>query len=94
MPQLRGALAEYLNRVRGTSTEAANIVVCTGYAQGVGLVIQALAAGGARRLAVEDPSSGDDAVPVARAAGLEVIPVPVDDDGIRIEALRPATPTR
>jgi GntR family transcriptional regulator/MocR family aminotransferase len=88
MPQLRGALAEYLNRVRGTSTEAANIVVCTGYAQGVGLVIQALAAGGARRVAVEDPSSGDDAVPVARAAGLQVIPVPVDDDGIRIEALQ------
>jgi GntR family transcriptional regulator/MocR family aminotransferase len=88
MPQLRGALAEYLNRVRGTSTEASNIIVCTGYAQGVALVIQTLAARGARRLAVEDPSSGDDAVPVARSAGLEVVAVPVDEDGIRVEALQ------
>ena len=88
MPHLRGALAEYLNRVRGTSAEPANVVVCTGYAQGVALVIQALAAGGASRLAVEDPSSGDDAVPIARGAGLDVIGIPVDDDGINVEALR------
>ena len=88
MPHLRGALAEYLNRVRGTATEAGNVVVCTGYAQGVGLVIQTLAAGGARRLAVEDPSSADDAVPMARAAGLDVVGIPVDEDGIDVAALR------
>jgi GntR family transcriptional regulator/MocR family aminotransferase len=88
MPHLRGALAEYLNRVRGTSAEAGNVIVCTGYAQGVGLVIQTLAAAGAARLAVEDPSSGDDAVPIARAAGLEVIGIPVEEDGISVDALR------
>jgi GntR family transcriptional regulator/MocR family aminotransferase len=88
MPQLRTVLADYLNRVRGTSAEARDVVVCTGYAQGVALVIQTLAAKGARRIAVEDPSSGDDAVPAARAAGLDVVGIPVAEDGIDVDALR------
>jgi len=88
MPALRTALADYLNRVRGTAAEPDRMVVCTGYAQGVALVVQVLAAAGATRLAVEDPSSGDDAVPAARAAGLTLVGLPVEDDGIGIEALR------
>jgi GntR family transcriptional regulator/MocR family aminotransferase len=88
MPQLRTVLADYLNRVRGTSAEARNVVVCTGYAQGVALVTQTLAASGARTLAVEDPSSGDDAVPAARAAGMHVVGIPVAEDGIDVDALR------
>ena len=87
VPQLRMALADYLNRVRGTSARPENIVICTGYAQGIALVIQVLAVAGARRLAVEDPSSGDDALPTARAAGLDVVGVPVDRDGIRVDLL-------
>ena len=63
-------------------------MICTGYAQGIALLIQLLAAGGARRLALEDPSSVDDALPTARAAGLEVIGVPVDRNGIRVDMLR------
>jgi GntR family transcriptional regulator/MocR family aminotransferase len=46
-----------------------------------------LARSGARRLAVEDPSADDDARPVAEAAGLEVIGVPVDEGGVRVDAL-------
>ena len=88
VPQLRTAIADYLNRVRGTLAQPDQIVICTGYAQGITLLIQVLAAGGARRLALEDPSSGDDALPAARAAGLEVIGVPVDDDGVRADILR------
>ena len=88
VPQLRAALADYLNRVRGTVAQPDQIVICTGYAQGIALLIGVLAAAGARRLALEDPSSGDDALPAARAAGLEVIGVPVDDGGIRMELLR------
>ena len=86
-PALHQALTAYLNRVRGTSARPENIVICNGYAQGIGLVIQALVKSGATRLAVEDPSADDDAVPMARAAGLEVVGVPVDEEGIRIEAL-------
>jgi GntR family transcriptional regulator / MocR family aminotransferase len=86
-PALHRALAAYLNRVRGTSARAENVVVCNGYAQGIALIVQILARSGAGRLAVEDPSADDDAVPVARAAGLEVVGVPVDAHGIRVDAL-------
>jgi GntR family transcriptional regulator/MocR family aminotransferase len=86
-PALHRALAAYLNRVRGTSARPENIVVCNGYAQGISLIVDVLVKAGAKRLAVEDPSADDDAVPVARAAGMEVVGVPVGEDGIRIEAL-------
>lgn len=88
VPQLRAELAEHLNRVRGTVADPDRIVICTGYAQGIALLIQVLAAAGARRLAVEDPSSGDDALPAARAAGLEVAGIPVDEHGVRVDLLR------
>src|SRR6266852_3111465 len=43
---------------------------------------------GRKRRALEDPSSGDDALPAARAAGLDAVGVPVDRDGIRVDVLR------
>jgi GntR family transcriptional regulator / MocR family aminotransferase len=86
-PPLHAALATYLNRVRGTAAQSQHIVVCNGYAQGIALVISVLARAGATRIAVEDPCADDDAVPAARAAGLEVIGVPVDADGIRVDSL-------
>jgi len=88
VPQLRVALASYLNRVRGTVAEPDHMVICTGYAQGVSLFIGVLAAAGAKRLALEDPSSRDDALLAARAAGLEVAGIPVDGEGIRVDLLR------
>ncbi|HEY1917426.1 MAG TPA: PLP-dependent aminotransferase family protein [Streptosporangiaceae bacterium] len=88
VPQVRVALADYLNRVRGTVAEPDRMVMCTGYGQGVTLLMGVLAAAGARRLALEDPSSRDDALPAARAAGLEVVGIPVDADGIRVDLLR------
>jgi GntR family transcriptional regulator/MocR family aminotransferase len=88
VPQLRTAIADYLNRVRGTLAHPDQVVISTGYAQGIALLVGVLAATGAKRLALEDPSSGDDALPAARAAGLEVVGVPVDGDGIRVDILR------
>ncbi|MGH3382625.1 MAG: PLP-dependent aminotransferase family protein [Actinoallomurus sp.] len=87
VPELHEALAGYLNRVRGTSAEPGDIVICNGYAQGVRLLIQVLAGSGAKRIAVEDPSADDDARPIAAAAGLDVVGVPVDRGGIRVDAL-------
>jgi GntR family transcriptional regulator / MocR family aminotransferase len=87
VPELHDALADYLDRVRGTSSKPDNIVICNGYAQGVTLLIQQLARSGAKRLALEDPSSDDDARPIAAAAGLEVVGVPVGPDGIDVDAL-------
>jgi GntR family transcriptional regulator/MocR family aminotransferase len=86
-PALQRALAAYLDRVRGTSAAPDRIVICNGYAQGIGLIVAALRRAGARRLAVEDPCADDDAVPVARAAGLEVVGVPVGEEGISLDAL-------
>src|SRR6267142_487913 len=34
MPELRTALAAYLNRVRGTAADAADVIIATGFAQG------------------------------------------------------------
>jgi GntR family transcriptional regulator / MocR family aminotransferase len=87
VPELCEVLAEYLNRVRGTSADPECIVLCNGYAQGIALLVQVLARSGARRLALEDPSSGDDALPAAIEAGLEVVGVPVDERGIGVDAL-------
>jgi GntR family transcriptional regulator/MocR family aminotransferase len=85
-PELRAALADYLNRVRGTWATADNMVVSNGFAQAVSLLMPVLAANGVRRLAVEDPSDSD-AVRVARAAGLEVVGIPVTPDGIDVAAV-------
>ncbi|MDA0637375.1 PLP-dependent aminotransferase family protein, partial [Nonomuraea sp. MCN248] len=87
VPELREALCDYLNRVRGTSCVPDHMVICNGYGQGISLLIQVLVRRGARRIALEDPSSDDDARVLARAAGLDVVGVPVGPDGVQVGAL-------
>ncbi|MEU8223469.1 PLP-dependent aminotransferase family protein [Kribbella sp. NPDC048915] len=84
--ELRTALADYLNRVRGTAARPENMLICNGFAQGSRLLLQVLAAQGYRRLAAEDPSDND-LRDVARAAGLDVVGVPVLKTGIDVAAL-------
>ena len=83
---LRRALSEYLGRVRGLVTDPERIFVVNGYAQGRGLLCQAFAATGIKRIALEDPCQPQLPVSV-RHAGLEVVPIPVDGEGIRVDAL-------
>jgi len=83
---LRTALAEYLGRVRGVAAEPARVIVTSGYTQGLGIVCRALAAAGAKRMALEDPGDPD-AAAIAQRAGLEVMPVAVDEHGIQVERL-------
>jgi GntR family transcriptional regulator/MocR family aminotransferase len=85
--ELRSALAAYLNRVRGTNADPETIVITNGYAQAVSLLMGVLAARGARTVAVEDPSASDDARPIAQGLGLNVVGVPVGDDGVRVDAV-------
>src|SRR4051794_22005955 len=85
--ELRVALAAYLNRVRATHADPDRIVLTNGYAQAVSLLLGVLAARGARTLAVEDPSSIDDARPIAAALGMRVAGVPVDDHGVHADAV-------
>jgi GntR family transcriptional regulator/MocR family aminotransferase len=89
LPELREALAAYLNRVRGTQAHADHVVVSNGFSQGLALLATVLRASGARRLAVEDPSH-DGARATIRNAGLDIVPVPVDGEGLRVEALERA----
>jgi GntR family transcriptional regulator/MocR family aminotransferase len=86
---LRTALADYLGRVRGVVADPAQVVVTSGYSQGQGVVCRALVAHGAGRIAFEDPCHPEQRRIAARA-GLEVVPIPVDGAGIRVEALERA----
>ena len=85
--ELRTALAAYLNRVRGTRADPETILITNGYAQAVALLLGVLAARGARRVAVEDPSACDDARPLTTSLGMTLVGVPVGKDGVRVDAL-------
>jgi GntR family transcriptional regulator/MocR family aminotransferase len=89
--ELRRSLAAYLGRTRGVVTEPERTFVTVGFAHGVGAACRVLAARGARRIAVEDP--GHLAVRrIVAASGLELVPVPVDEGGVDVEALAAAGP--
>ncbi len=89
--RLRAVLAGYLRRVRAAAAAPEQIVVCTGYAQGIILVLRALAQAGVRCAAFEDPGyTGTETSETLRAVGtpgLRAVHVPVDDEGIIVEAL-------
>jgi GntR family transcriptional regulator/MocR family aminotransferase len=85
-PVLREELAAYLVRVRGAAATPEALVVTSGYTQALWLVCRVLAARGARRIAVEDPSL-DDNWATLRSAGLELVPLEVDGDGARVDCL-------
>jgi GntR family transcriptional regulator / MocR family aminotransferase len=85
-PELRGALARYLGRVRGVGCDPERVVVTSGMAQGMALFARALTAGGARRIAMEDPSSAPGRGQLA-SNGLEIVPIPVDEDGLQTSHL-------
>jgi GntR family transcriptional regulator/MocR family aminotransferase len=85
--ELRAELAAYLVRVRGVVAAPDNLAVTSGYTQGLWLTCRALAARGATRVAVEDPSL-DDAWATIRSAGLEVVGLPVDEHGVQLDTLQ------
>ena len=72
--------------MRGVVVDPTNVVVTSGYSQGQGIVCRVLAGRGARRIAFENPSHPEQRS-VATTFGLEIVPVPVDEDGIRVEEL-------
>ncbi|MFL5768988.1 MAG: PLP-dependent aminotransferase family protein [Chloroflexota bacterium] len=85
-PEVRQALASYLNRVRGTSADPDAIVICNGFAQALRLVAQVVRESGGRRIAAEDPGFAE-AAAAAGDHGLELEPIPVDGDGLDVAAL-------
>ncbi|GAB3403590.1 aminotransferase-like domain-containing protein [Flindersiella endophytica] len=85
-PELRAALASYLGRVRGVRTEPDRILVCGGYAHGLALLCRVYRRNGWSRIAIEDPGFTHNRRS-AEYAGLTTVPVPMDGDGLRVDAL-------
>ncbi len=87
---LRAELADYLGRVRGADCRAEDIRIVGGFTNGLGLLGRALWADGHSTVAVEDPGpyvQRDN----LRAAGVAVVPVPVDGEGVRVDRLAAST---
>ena len=84
--ELRTALAAYLGRVRGVRAVPDQVMICGGFSQGLVLACRALGQRGVTRIAVEDPCFAFHRQ-LIQAAGLEPVPVPVDDQGIQTPRL-------
>jgi GntR family transcriptional regulator/MocR family aminotransferase len=82
----RRVLAQYLRRSRGVVADPATTAFTAGVADGLSALARVLAARGVRRIAVEDPGFPPHRAVLA-AAGLEPVPVAVDAEGLRADAL-------
>ncbi|MFF8786432.1 PLP-dependent aminotransferase family protein [Streptomyces sp. NPDC015125] len=86
-PALRLAVANWLARNRGIRADPDEVLIVAGTAQALGLIAQVLHRDGIREIAVEDPGSLG-AQQHLRHWQQATPPVPVDEDGIRVDALR------
>jgi len=91
-PELRQALAEYLQGTRGVSCSAGQIVITSGTQQSLHLVAQLLADPG-DSFWLEDPGYWG-ARSVFRAMGLALVPVAVDAEGMAPSAQQLRTPPK
>jgi GntR family transcriptional regulator/MocR family aminotransferase len=85
--ELREALADYLARVRSAAADPEHILIVTGFRQGLSLTCRWLRANGIEEVALEEPGWHAQRL-IVEEAGLEVTPIPVDDEGIDVAALR------
>ncbi|WP_082372762.1 PLP-dependent aminotransferase family protein [Nocardia sp. NRRL S-836] len=83
---LRQAVAAWLARGRGIRVAPDDVLITAGVSQALGLLAKALLAGGITTVAVEDPGSLRVRQHLANA-GLATPPIPVDDDGLRVDLL-------
>jgi GntR family transcriptional regulator/MocR family aminotransferase len=86
-PGLRRAIARHVGSSRGVQTGARHVVVTNGTQQAVDLVARVLLEPG-DRVAVETPGYGPPRRLLA-SLGAEVVPVPVDAEGLVVEAIPP-----
>lgn len=84
-PALRGAVARWLSRNRGIPADPDDVLIVNGTAQALRLLVDVLRAEGIAEVAVEDPGS----LGVRQhLRPLGTPPVPVDAQGVRVDALR------
>jgi GntR family transcriptional regulator/MocR family aminotransferase len=86
VPVLRQAIADYLGRVHGVAAEPEQTMISTGFSQAFSLICRWLADRGVERVALEDPGWHPHRL-IVEQAGLEVAPIPVDAEGLRVDAL-------
>ncbi|MFF2805731.1 PLP-dependent aminotransferase family protein [Streptomyces sp. NPDC058000] len=86
-PELRRAVVHWLARNRGIRADPADVLIVAGTAQALGLIAQVLHRDGVDAIAVEDPGSLG-ARQHLHHWGAATPPVPVDEDGVRVDALR------
>jgi GntR family transcriptional regulator/MocR family aminotransferase len=85
-PKLRAALAAYVGRARGVVAEPDQVVVTAGITQAVALLAAVLRRRSAREVIVEDPGFDHHRLLLERT-GIALVPVAVDERGLRTEAL-------
>ncbi len=83
---LREALAGYLGRVHGAAADPELIMVTTGFSQCLAMICRWLYANGAEHVALEDPGWHPHRL-IVEQAGLQVVPIPTDERGLRVDAL-------
>jgi len=88
---LREAISQRM-KVRGAQTQPKDIIVLTGSTQGIMVVAQSLAEPG-DEIIVETPSYPG-ALQIFQICGLRAIPVPVDEDGMRVDHVEAILRTR
>ena len=86
VPTLRETLASYLGRVRGAAADSEQLLICTGFSQGLSLIARWLASRGVEIVALEDPGWHSHRL-IIEQAGLAVEPIPVDAEGLRVDLL-------
>ncbi len=85
-PALRTAVARWVGRSRGIRVDPADVIIVAGTSQAFALLAQVLVARGVDTIAMEDPGSAG-ARDQLRAWGVTTVPVPLDDEGLRVDAL-------
>jgi GntR family transcriptional regulator/MocR family aminotransferase len=90
--ELREALAGYLRRARGVVAPAERILITRGAQQAIDLAARLLVDPG-DRVALEEPHYTGISLAFG-AYGAELVPVPVDDQGLRVDALEDRAPLR
>ncbi|MEV2275604.1 PLP-dependent aminotransferase family protein [Nocardiopsis sp. NPDC049922] len=86
-PALRSAVADWLTRTRGIRAHPDQVVIVAGTAQALGLIARVLRDQGVDAVAVEDPGSLGIRQHLDHS-GMRTPPVPVDEDGLDVDALR------
>ncbi len=86
LPESREALTDYLGRVRGAAADTEQMTICTGFMQGFSLACGVLRGLGVESIALEDPGWHVHRL-IAEEAGLQIVPIPVDAEGLRVDEL-------